>query len=441
MPRLLLDTRPLRESPAYRRMFWGLGVSQIGTQVSIVAVGLEVYHLTGSTFSVGLLGLAALVPLVVLGLYGGALADAFDRRRVALVAACVMVLATAGLVLQAALGLASPPVLYALVALQSAGSAVYVPARMAIIPRLVGIELLPAANALGTLTGSLGLTVGPLLGAFLVARVGYARTYALDLVLFAFALYALLRLPQLPPEPLDGDPDDAGSSASSPAPARRRVGFAAVWEGLGYLRTRRNVRMTFLLDVVAMVFAMPRVLFPAVGAVILGGGETTTGALTAAIAIGSVLASAFSGGLGRVRRQGVAIVVAICAFGACTLGFGVTLLLAGRTEPDSVLVPLLVLGGLFLIGAGISDAVSSVFRQTVLQAATPDHLRGRLQGVFIVVVAGGPRVGDLVLGSAATWWGEALAAVGGGILCIALVLLLAGANRDFLRYDARHPVA
>ncbi|GMA33367.1 hypothetical protein [Litorihabitans aurantiacus] len=160
-------------------------------------------------------------------------------------------------------------------------------------------------------------------------------------------------------------------------------------EGLSYLRTRRNVRMTFLLDVVAMVLAMPRVLFPAVGAVILGGGETTTGLLAAAIAVGSVLASTFSGGLGRVRRQGVAIVVAICAFGACTLGFGITLLVAGRTEPDGVLVPLLIVGGLFLVGSGVSDAISSVFRQTVLQSATPDHLRGRLQGVFIVVVAGG----------------------------------------------------
>ncbi|PWD51442.1 MFS transporter [Serinibacter arcticus] len=456
MPRVLLDTRPLRVSPAYRRMFWGLGVSQIGTQVSLVAVGLEVYHLTGSTFSVGLLGIAALVPLVVLGLYGGALADAFDRRTIALASASVMFLATAGLVVQAALGLESVTLLYALIAVQSAGMAVNTPTRMAIIPRLIGIELLPAANALGALTGSLGLTVGPVVGAVLAANVGFAWTYALDLVLFSFALYALLRLPSLPPdrapeaapdptpEPLDlvtdADPDTV-TPAVAPVPARRRVGFAAVWEGLQFLRTRKNVRMTFLLDIVAMVSAMPRVLFPAVGAVILGGGEATTGSLTAAIAIGSVLASALSGGLTRVRRQGVAIVVAICAFGACTTGFGVVLLIAGRTSPDSVLLPLLIVGGLCLVGAGAADAVSSVFRQTVLQSATPDHLRGRLQGVFIVVVAGGPRLGDLVLGSAATWWGEALAAVGGGIVCVAVVLLLAGANRGFLRYDARHPVA
>lgn len=434
MPRILLDTRPLRVSPAYRRMFWGLGISQIGTQVSLVAVGLEVYHLTSSTFAVGLLGVSALVPLVVLGLYGGALADAFDRRIIALISASVMFLATAGLVLQAVLGLESVPVLYGLIALQSAGMAVNTPTRMAIIPRLVGVDLLPAANALGALTGSLGLTVGPVLGALLAANLGYAWTYALDLALFTFALYALLRLPSLPPDRNAADDDGA-------PPVRGGVGFAAVWEGLGFLRTRKNVRMTFLLDIVAMVLAMPRVLFPAVGAVILGGGEATTGSLTAAIAIGSVLASALSGGLTRVRRQGVAIVIAICAFGACTAGFGVVLLIAGRTEPDSVLLPLLIIGGLCLLGAGAADAISSVFRQTVLQSATPDHLRGRLQGVFIVVVAGGPRLGDLVVGSAATWWGEALAALGGGIVCVAVVLLLASANRGFLRYDARHPVA
>lgn len=462
MPRrLLLDTTPLRVSPAYRRLWWGLGIAQIGSQISLVAVGLEVYEMTGSTFSVGLLGLSALVPLVLLGLYGGALADAFDRRTVALVSAGVMVSATAGLVIQAALGNRSPLVLYALVALQSAGAAINVPTRMSIIPRLVGRELLPAANALGALTGSLGLTVGPLVGALLAAHVGYARTYAVDLVLFGFALYALLRLPPLPPqhssppapsappgaEPVgpdgvvavlpegtaDGMPDGGGS------PPRSRAGFASVLEGLRFLRTRPNVRMTFLLDLVAMVTAMPRVMFPAVGAVILGGGEATTGSLTAAIAIGSVLASALSGGLGRVRRQGVAIVVAILAFGACAVGFGVVLLVAGRTSPPSLLVGFAIVAGLFLVGAGAADAISSVFRQTLLQSATPDHLLGRLQGVFIVVVAGGPRLGDVVLGGGAARVGEALAALGGGVVCIVAVLLLAATQRSFLAYDARNP--
>ncbi|TNU74134.1 MFS transporter [Miniimonas arenae] len=456
MRRLLLDTRPLHVSPAYRRLWWGLGLAQIGTMVTQVAVSLEIYEQTSSTFAVGILGIAALVPLVVLGLYGGALADAFDRRTVALVSGVVMISATVGLVVQAALQLEQPWVLYLLVAIQSAGSAVNVPTRMSIIPRLVGRDLLPAANALGTLTGSLGLTVGPLLGAVLAASVGYAATYALDVVLFGFALYALLRLPAMPPGtpiaaapglPAAGPgsddvaavlPADPTAADGEPAP-RRQAGFAAVWEGLQFLRTRPNLRTTFVLDIIAMVTAMPRVMFPAVGAVILGGGETTTGGLTAAIAIGSVLASALSGGLGRVRRQGVAIVVAIVAFGVCAVGFGLSLMAAGRTSPSSLLVPVAIVAGLFLVGAGAADAVSAVFRQTVMQSATPDHLLGRLQGVFIVVVAGGPRLGDLVLGSAATRFGEASAAVGGGIVCILAVLAVAFGQRGFLRYDARHP--
>lgn len=444
MRRLLLDITPLRVSPAYRRLWWGLGLAQVGTMITQIAVSLEVYHLTSSSLSVGMLGIASLVPLVLLGLYGGALADAFDRRTVALVSAVVMVTATIGLVVQGVLGAGSVWLLYGLVALQSAGAAVNVPTRMSIIPRLVGRPLLPAANALGALTGSLGLMVGPLLGALLVQSLGYARTYGVDLVLFCFALYALVRLPSLPPERSVPDGVASVSEGGSPGgaaaePERRRAGLSSVLEGLRFLGTRPNVRMTFLLDVIAMVCAMPRVMFPAVGAVVLGGGESTTGGLTAAVAIGSVLASAFSGGLGRVRRQGVAIVVAIIAFGLCAVGFGVVLLAAGRTEPDSLLVGFAILAGLCLVGCGVADAVSAVFRQTVLQSATPDHLLGRLQGVFIVVVTGGPRLGEVVLGAGAEAVGEGLAATLGGAACVVLVVLVTALQRSFLRYDARHP--
>ncbi|ACQ78526.1 major facilitator superfamily MFS_1 [Beutenbergia cavernae DSM 12333] len=436
MPRLLADTTPLRVSPAYRRLWWGLGISNIGWQLTVVAVGLQVYDLTASTFAVGLLGICALVPLVLLGLYGGALVDAFDRRKVALASAIALWFVTAVLAAQAWLDVGSVPLLYAIVAVQSAGYAINNPARTAIIPRLVGRELLPAANALQGLSGSLALTLGPLLGAFLVATWGYAEAYTLDLALFTGALYALWRLPDLPP--IETADDDGDESAARSA-VRRRVGFGSVLEGLRYLGTRPNVRMTFVLDLAAMVLAMPRVLFPAVGVLIIGGGAGTTGTLTAAIAVGAVLASLFSGGLGRVRWQGRAIVVAIACFAVSVAGFGVVLVLAGAREPDTVVVPALVAAFVLLALAGASDAVSAVFRQTVLQAATPDHMRGRLQGVFIVVVAGGPRLGDLVLGAEATWLGEGWAAVVGGLSCLVVVALLVAANRRFLSYDARDP--
>lgn len=423
---LLLDLTPLRSAPAYRRLWLGLSVSNLGTQLTVTAVGLQVYRITGSTFSVGVLGVCALVPLVVLGLYGGALVDVYDRRKVALVASIGLWVVSGLLALQAWFHLDSVAVLYALVALQSAGFAVNNPARSAIIPRLVTPELLPAANVLQTVSWNIAFVVGPLLGAFLVAGGDYGFAYTVDVLLFSAALWALWRLPDLPPvEAADGEPG--------------KRGLASVLEGLHYLTTRPNVRMTFVVDLTAMVLAMPRVLLPAVGVVWLGGGAATTGELSAAFAVGAVLAGLFSGGLVTVRRQGRVIVGSIAVFGLAVAAFGAVLLGVGRTSPAHVLVPGLIAAFVLLALAGGADAVSSVFRQTILQSATPDAMRGRLQGVFIVVVAGGPRLGDLVLGTAADRVGEALAALGGGLLCVVVLVTVVALQRRFWDYDAHDP--
>ena len=454
MPRLdgiLADTTPLRVSPPFRRLWWGLGVSNLGSQLTVVAVGLQVYALTGSTLAVGVLGIFALVPLVALGLYGGALVDAYDRRRVALLASWALWVVTGLLALQAWLDVGSVGVLYGLVALQSAAFAINNPARSAIIPRLVEPRLLPAANALQTISWSIALTVGPLLGAFLVALWGYGVAYTIDVVLFAAALWAVGRLPSIPavladrlPEEggapgLGGRDDAAAAGAAAGAPRRKVVGIGSVIDGLRYLATRPNVRTTFLVDLAAMILAFPRVLLPAVGVLFIGGGETTTGVLSAAFAVGAVLAGVFSGALSRVRRQGLVIAWAITAWGLSIAAFGAVLLLVGSTEPSQVLVGGLVAACVALALAGASDAVSAVFRQTILQTATPDDMRGRLQGVFIVVVAGGPRLGEVVLGAQASWFGEAWAAVAGGLACIVVVWLILRTQPRFLRYDALHP--
>ena len=454
MPRFLADTTPLRASPAFARLWWGLGISNLGAQLTVVAVGLQVYSLTASTLAVGVLGICALVPLVLLGLYGGALVDAYDRRKVALIASTVLWLVTIALAAQAWLGADSVNLLYALVAVQSAAFAVNNPARSAIIPRLLDPKLLPAANTLMTITWNIALTVGPLAAALIVGRWGFGVVYTVDVVCFTAALWALVQLPGMPPEHThyrDEDRDradqDRGAAAGetgagadgTAVAARRRVGLASVLEGLRYLATRPNVRMTFLVDLVAMVFAMPRVLFPAIGVVIIGGGATTTGALTAALAVGGLLAGLFSGGLTRVNRQGVVIMWAIIAWGLSVAGFGMVLVLAGRTQPDEVLTVALVAALAMLVLCGASDAISSVFRQTILQSATPDDMRGRLQGVFIVVVAGGPRLGDLVLGAQSSWWGEGWAAVAGGLTCVVVLLVLLRWQPRLLSYDARHP--
>ncbi|GAA3564661.1 MFS transporter [Microlunatus spumicola] len=423
---VLLDLTPLRSAPAYRRLWLGLSVSNLGTQFTVTAVGLQVYAITGSTFSVGVLGVCALVPLVLLGLYGGALVDVYDRRKVALVASIGLWVVSGLLALQAWLHLDSVVLLYALVALQSAGFAVNNPARSAIIPRLVEPALLPAANVLQTVSWNIAFVVGPLLGAFLVAGGDFGLAYTVDVVLFSAALWALWRLPDLPPvEAVEG------------APTKR--GLASVLEGLRYLATRPNVRMTFLVDLTAMILAMPRVLLPAVGVLWLGGGAATTGELSAAFAVGAVLAGLLSGGLVRVRHQGRVIVGSIVVFGLAVAAFGLVLLGVGPTSPADVVVPALVLSFVFLALAGGADAVSSVFRQTILQAATPDAMRGRLQGVFIVVVAGGPRLGDLVLGTAADRVGEAWAALGGGLLCVVVLVVVIALQRRFWDYDAHDP--
>lgn len=443
--RLFADTTPLRESPAFRRLWWGLGISNLGAQLTVVAVGLQVYSLTSSTFAVGVLGICALVPLVLLGLYGGALVDAYDRRKVALSASVVLWVVTMLLAAQAWLDVGSVGLLYGLVALQSAAFAVNNPARSAIIPRLLPARLLPAANTLMTITWNIALTVGPLVAALVVSRWGYGIVYTVDVLCFTAALWALVQLPGMPPEPshagdgVDGAEGEVDPRSGTKDAARRRVGLSSVLEGLRYLATRPNVRMTFLVDLVAMILAMPRVLFPAIGVVILGGGAATTGALTAALAVGGLLAGVFSGGLTRVHRQGVVIMWAIIGWGLSVAGFGVVLVLAGRTSPDHVLVVALGAALLMLVLCGASDAISSVFRQTILQSATPDDMRGRLQGVFIVVVAGGPRLGDLVLGAQSSWWGEGWAAVVGGLACVVVLLLLLRWQPRLLAYDSRHP--
>lgn len=440
MPRLLADTTPLRVSPAFARLWWGLGISNLGAQLTVVAVGLQVYDLTSSTLAVGVLGICALVPLVLLGLYGGALVDAYDRRKVALIASSVLWVVTIGLAVQAWAGAESVNLLYALVALQSAAFAVNNPARSAIIPRLLDPKLLPAANTLMTITWNIALTVGPLAAALIVSRWGFGIVYTVDVLCFTAALWALVQLPGMPPEHAHlGEAGDPSGAVGEAAGGRRRVGLSSVLEGLRYLATRPNVRMTFLVDLAAMVFAMPRVLFPAIGVVIIGGGATTTGALTAALAVGGLLAGLFSGGLTRVHRQGVVIMWAIIAWGLSVAGFGLVLVLAGRSNPDEILVTALVAALAMLVLCGASDAISSVFRQTILQSATPDDMRGRLQGVFIVVVAGGPRLGDLVLGAQSSWWGEGWAAVVGGLTCIVVLLLLLRWQPRLLSYDARHP--
>jgi MFS family permease len=410
MGAVVADIRPLRESAHFRRLWVGITVGQLGQQMTNVAVAYQVWSLSRSSFAVGLLGAAAVVPMIVFGLYGGTLVDTFDRRRVAIVTSTALWLLSLVLVLQAALDLRQLWLLYVVVAGQAAAFAVNNPARQSIVPRLLRPEILPSANALSTLSFSLGFTVGPLAGGFLLAVGGgdFTLPYAVDALTYLAALYALWRLPPVPPL---GPP--------------RRAGFRSMLEGFRFVRARTDVLMTFLVDLCAMVLAQPRALFPELADTVYGGGSRTLGLLQAAPAMGALVAAMSSGWLHRVRRQGLAIIVCVVGYGASVAMFG--------------LVGSLWVGVLFLALSGAFDMVSAAFRSTILQVAAPDEMRGRLQGVFVVVVAGGPRLGDLAAGSLGAVVGPTLAVVVGGCACMVATALLAVRFRGFARYDAHAP--
>ncbi len=418
MARIFADLTPLRVSAPYRRLWAGLGISNVGQQMTSVAVGLQVYDLTKSSFMVGLVGLFQLIPLIGFGLYGGTLSDAFDRRLVGLISALGLWGCSLLFMVQSALSINSVGVLFLVVAVQSAFFAVGNPARQAIIPRLVPKEMLPAANALSMITWNIGFTLGPLIGGLVIAAFGtVSAAYVIDVVAFAIVVWAMWRLPSLPPILIAGD-------------VRPRAGWGAVKEGFAFLKGKRNLQMSFYEDIIAMVFGMPRALFPAIAAQWYGGSmrevAIVLGFLAAAPAVGALLSSIFSGPLGAVRAQGRWVIISIVVWGSTIAAFG--------------MVRWLPLALLFLMIAGAADNVSAIFRTTIMQAATPDEYRGRLQGIFTVVVAGGPRLGDVEAGAVAAVAGEAFSVISGGVICVVLALGLGRAIPSFWKYDARHPI-
>jgi MFS family permease len=420
----LVDLTPLKTSPAYRNLWLGGASTGIGSALVSVVVGLQVYELSGSTLAVGLVGLFALVPLVMLGLYGGSLVDAYDRRKVLLVTNLGLCLVGLAFALVTWSGLATVGALYGLVAVQSGLFAIHSPARSAVIPRLLPAELLPSANALGSLAMGLTFAVGPMVGGLMVDLVGYGAAYSAQVAMQLVAFVLLLALPSLPP---------LGEV--------RKAGVRSVLEGLAYLKTRPSVAMTFVVDLFAMILAMPRVLFPAIGAIMIGGGATTVGILVSGIAVGSILGGLFSGRLGRINRQGLTIVVSVVVWGLMIAGFGAVVAMAPGPLADGGANWALWPATALLVFAGAADTVSAVFRTTILQVATPDALRGRLQGVFVVVVAGGPHLGSLFLGVVATATGEAWAAILGGLACALMVAVVALRQKGLVAYDARKPGA
>jgi MFS family permease len=393
-PRLLLDLSPLRESPQFRLLYAGHLVTFLGRQLTVVAVPYQVYLLTGSSLDVGLVSLAQLGPLLAFSLAGGTIADAVDRRRLLLVTQVLLAGTSVGLALNAG---GRHPALWPLFVLTAANaglSAVDRPARGAVVPGLVRRELLPAAYALTQMLFQVGQVAGPALAGVVIAHVSLAAAYWVDVITFSAGMATVLAMRPLPPS---GE--------------RARLRLASIWEGVRFLRGKRALQSTFYVDLDAMVFGMPRALFPALGTGLFGGGATTVGLLFAAPGVGALVGALTAGWVGGVRRQGLAVLIAVAVWGAAISAFGLT---------DSLPLALVLLAV-----AGGADVISAVFRSTILQLAVPDSLRGRLSGIHIAVVTGGPRLGDLEAGAVASLTTPRFSVVSGGLACLAGVALLA----------------
>ncbi|ASO22816.1 Enterobactin exporter EntS [Actinoalloteichus hoggarensis] len=391
----MLDTEPLRIAP-FRRLWTSTVVTAVGSQFAAVAVPKQIFDITGSSGWVGLTGLFGLVPLLVFGLWGGAIADTVDRRKLMIVTN--LGIAATGLMLWAAAAVNTDSVwtVLLLYALQQSFFAVNMPARTASVARLVSTAQLPAAQALTATVAQLGAVVGPLLAGILLPFVGLSTLYLVDALLLLVALAAVWRLPAMPP------------SASAP----RRPGLRSVLDGMRYMRTHTVLVAVLLLDVIAMVFGLPRALFPEMAERTFGdppGGGPALGLLYAALPLGGLLFGLFSGWVTRIRRQGAGLVIAGLCWGVAVVGFGLA---------DS-----LWLAVLFLAVGGAADLVGTIYRGALLQTVATDDMRGRTQGVFLVVVAGGPRLADVVHGAAGASVGTAAATAGGGVLVVVLTIV------------------
>lgn len=414
--KLLADLTPLRTTD-FRRLWTTNIVTVIGAQLTVVAVPQQIFQITHSSGYVGLAGLFGLVPLIVFGLWGGALADVMDRRRLLLLTSAGTGLTSLAFWVQAAAGNDNVWVVLGLFSVQQAFFAVTQPTRNAIYPRLLPGHLLPAANSLNSTVMQFGAIAGPVLAGTLIPVAGLATLYLIDSIALLATLWAVWRLPSVPP---------AGQA--------RRAGLRAVADGFGYLATQRILLASFAVDIIAMVFGMPRALFPELAHVTFGDpitGGQALGLLFASLSAGAVAGGVFSGWLSHVRRQGLTVVVCIALWGAAMIGFGVAVGATGHALSRST--GLWIAVGCLAFGGAV-DMFSAALRTTMLQQVATDEMRGRLQGVFTVVVAGGPRLGDVSHGFAAAALGTAVAAAGGGVLVVAGMVVAAVVFPAFMRY-------
>ena len=397
---MLLDISPLRRNRDYRYLFTGQFVSALGSFVTYVALPMQIYTLTHSSLTVGLLGTVQLVPLALTALWGGAVADAFDRRR--LLIGCELALLACSLALMAN-ALAPQPnviVLFTLAAVMSAVSGFHSPALESLTPRMVAQAELPAVSSLTTLRGTIAMIGGPALAGVCIKVFGIATTFALDAATFVVSLFALSMIRGIPPP------------ESAPA-----VSLSSIRDGLRYAASRPELIGTYVVDLTAMCFAMPMAVFPALAE---RWGGAAVGYLYSAMSIGAFLVTLFSAWTRRVQRHGAAVVLAAGAWGMAIVALG--------------FAPSLPLAVLCLAMAGAADAVSGIFRMTIWNETIPGELRGRMAAIEQLSYMTGPLLGNARAGFMAEQFGLGRSIVWGGIACVAGVAASVRALPAFWRY-------
>ncbi|GAB2554293.1 MFS transporter [Kribbella endophytica] len=403
--RLFADLSPLRESVDFRWLWAGQSLSAIGNVMTMVAVSIQAYDVTGSSIAVGGLGLANLIPTLLLGLFGGSIADAVDRRRLVLLTSTGLMAVGILFAVQAFLHWNNLWLLYLLTATSAALAAVDGSARRTFPPRFLPVRLLPAAAALNQLSFQVAIIAAPLFAGVLIATVGIGAAYAVDAVTFLAALAGVRRLPPMPP---------VGGGAT--------FGLRSVAEGIRYAARHPLIGMIFLLDLNATALAMPTALFPALADTHFGGGPQTVSYLFAAIGVGGIVAATLSGPLGHLRHQGRAMLISVALWGTAIGAVALT------TH--------LWLGLICLAIAGAADIITTVFRATILQANTPDDLLGRVSSLDLMVGIGGPNLGNLRAGTLGGLLGPAPALLLGGLTCLLGAGILTASSKPFRQYDA-----
>ncbi len=407
--RFLIDLTPLQASRDFRRLFAGQTISMIGSQLTVVAIGFQVYSLTGSSLQVGAVSLTQLVPFIAGTIAGGAIGEAVDRRRVLVVSSSLLALTSAGLALNALSGpRASVLAIYLVTAVAAGLSGIVATAATATVPALVAAGQLTPAFATMQVIDQFGMVVGPALSGLLIAAFGLPWLYGIDALTFLWTASFMWRMAAMVP-----------GGASGPRP-----GVRSVLEGLGYIRGRQELQGAYVVDLCATIFGLPRALFPALARTVFHGGPVVLGFLYAAPAAGALGGSLTSGWLSGVRRQGRAVIIAVIFWGTLIVAFGFA----------RVLWVALILLAL----AGWADVISAVLRSTIVQTAVTEPYRSRITGVQMAVVEGGPRLGDLESGAVATAVSTQFSIVSGGVVCVIGVLAVAALLPGFRRY-IQHP--